>query len=175
MASKTTTVIPSLCLPRIYFSFDEAYVENVFVEMFGLAPDGTSPIKQIDLVGREDRRTGEPFWLCFVHFSSEKGVITTPEVEDFVKRIQDGEEVNIQYCYPKKWFWKVRKNNNHSDKNSQKQEKVEQKPRIMPKEEQAELRQQKNIIKKEVEDMKNTKSSTETKKKINWADADDEE
>jgi len=141
--------------------------------MFGFAADGTSPIKQIDLVGREDRRTGEPFWLCFVHFSSDKGVVTTPEVEDFVKRIQSGEEVNIQYCYPKKWFWKVRKNNNNSDKNSQKQEKQEQKPRIMPKEEQDELREQKNFIKQEVEDIKKKTSSAETRK-LNWADSDDE-
>ena len=154
-----SVVLPSLCLPRIYHKFDENYVEQVFNQMFGADTEGNSCIKQIDFVGREDRRTGEPFWLVFIHFTSA-GVNNTPETSDFVDRINKGLEVNIQYCYPKTWFWKARKNK----KAQSNQESDAPRPRIMPIEVQEEIDLNKTKIKQ-----------TMITNKTNWADAEEEE
>lgn len=171
MASNAHIVIPSLCLPRIYHKFDENYVEQVFIQMFGQDANGNSCIDRIDLVGREDRRTGEPFWLAFVHFT-DSGVKVTTETEDFVTRINQGREVNIQYCYPKTWFWKARKNNAVTKKNTQEDA---PRPRIMPIQDQEEIEQKKTIIKKEIGEM-NAQAQQPENKKIDWAaDGEDDE
>ena len=105
MAS-VTTQIPSLCIPRVYIRFDQRYIEEVFCEIFGTTPDGASCIDHIDLIQREDRKSGELFHVAFVHFVPIAG---TPEIKTFINKIEAGEEVKIEYSYP--WFWKVRKNN----------------------------------------------------------------
>jgi len=107
MAAQTTTVqIPSLCLPRIYIHFDESYVEQVFVQLFGGTTENESCIQRIDMCQRQDRKTGEYFNLVFVHFKPK--MQETPELMEFIKKIEDGEEVRLMYSHP--WFWKVRKN-----------------------------------------------------------------
>ena len=190
MASVAASIVlPSLCLPRIYHKFDEAYVEQVFNHMFGTDTDGKSCIKQIDLVGRDDRRTGEAFWLVFIHFSNA-GVKRSAETEDFVRRINEGREVNIQYCYPKTWYWKARKNNTSAKKTEQ--EEVPR-PRIMPVEDQEKIEQKKTIIKEETVEIKmaleiaddnqnataraqgSTRASECVPRKIDWgAESDDD-
>ena len=102
-----TIQIPSLCIPRVYHKFDEAYIEQVFCQLFGLV-EGKSCIERIDLVSRADRVTGEPFYVAFLHFTGA-GVPSTKELVTFVQRIEAGDEVKIEYSHP--WFWKVRKNN----------------------------------------------------------------
>lgn len=159
-------VIPSLCLPRIYHKFDEKYVEQVFIQMFGNDANDHSCIDHIDLVGRDDRRTGEPFWLAFVHFT-DSGVKVTAETEDFVRRINEGREVNIQYCYPKTWFWKARKNKAVTKKTTQAEDAP--RPRIMPAEDQAEIEQKKTIIKNEIGE---TSCSGQIE---NWADDEEKD
>lgn len=99
-------VIPSLCIPRVYHKFDEAYIEQVFCRLFGTVR-GRSCVERIDLINRQDRNTGEPFHVAFIHFV-ESGVAETKELKTFVERIEAGSEVKIEYSYP--WFWKVRKN-----------------------------------------------------------------
>ena len=160
----STTAIPSICLPRIYFQFDEDYVAGVFNAMFGTDINGNSCVDHIDFLGRQDRNTGEPYWLCFVHFSND-GFTSTPEIENYVKRINNGEVVNIQYDYPKKWYWKSSKNNKPNGQTASPDKKLG--PRIMPQEDQDELDKNKTNIKKE--------QKTETKKKMNWADVEEEE
>ena len=105
MAAKTVQ-IPSVCLPRIYNRFDESYVEQVFVGLFGGTTKNESCIQRIDMVQRQDRNTGDYFNLVFVHFKPEMAI--TDELTAFIKKIEDGEEVRIMYSHP--WFWKVRKN-----------------------------------------------------------------
>ena len=168
MASNAPIVIPSLCLPRIYHKFDEHYIEQVFNRMFGMGADGKSCIEHSDFVGRDDRNTGEPFWLVFVHFTPA-GVEFSPETEDFVRRINEGREVNIQYCYPKTWFWKARKNKAVTKKVEQEEP---ARPRIMPIEEQDEIEQNKIIIQKETGEIKDPDP---IKKKMNWADDEEGE
>ena len=101
-----TIQIPSLCIPRVYHKFDEAYIEQVFCQLFGLV-EGKSCIERIDLVSRVDRVTSEPFYVAFLHFTGA-GVPSTKELVTFVQRIEAGDEVKIEYSHP--WFWKVRKN-----------------------------------------------------------------
>ena len=101
-----TIVIPSLCIPRVYYKFDEAFIEQVFCHLFGTVR-GRSCVERIDLINRQDRNTGEPFHVVFVHFV-ESGVTETKELKAFVERIEAGNEVKIEYSHP--WFWKVRKN-----------------------------------------------------------------
>ena len=119
MAS-TGIQIPSLCLPRVYFRFDERYIENVFLNIFGGVENGDegfkSCVSKIDLLERKDRKTNEPFWVVFLHFHD--GVANTPETRAFVKKIEAGEEVKLIYSGP--WFWKVRKNT--STRNAPKKE-----------------------------------------------------
>lgn len=99
--------IPSVCLPRIFHKFDANYVEGIFCEIFGPDATGNSCIDHVDMVRRQDRNTGEPYHVVFLHFSEY--MLESEEINDFVKRINSGEEVKIQYKPP--WFWKVRKNN----------------------------------------------------------------
>ena len=107
MAAQINTVqIPSLCLPRIYIRFDESYVEQVFVQLFGGTTENESCIQRIDICQRQDRKTGEYFNLVFVHFKPK--MQETPELMEFIRKIEDGEEVRLMYSHP--WFWKVRKN-----------------------------------------------------------------
>lgn len=103
--------IPSVCMPRVFIRFDEDYINRVFCDLFGGAisqPDRASCIDRIDMIQREDKRTGELFHVVFIHFV-EEGVISSPEAVAFVEKITANEEVKIEYSHP--WFWKVRKNN----------------------------------------------------------------
>ena len=105
------TKIPSVCLPRVFIRFDEEYINHVFCDLFGGAfsqPDRASCIDHIDMIQREDKRTGELFHVVFIHFV-EEGVVSSPEAEAFVTKISANEEVKLEYSHP--WFWKVRKNN----------------------------------------------------------------
>ena len=69
---------------------------------------GKTCIECIDLVERADRKTSEPFFVAFLHFT-QTGVPSTKELVTFVQRIEAGDEIKIEYRHP--WFWKVRKNN----------------------------------------------------------------
>lgn len=105
-AVPTIVQLPSLCLPRVYFGFDEAYIRNVFYNMFGhTTVDGQSPVQRIDLVPREDRKTGEPFNVVFVHF--KKTTINNQFIQNFTHQLNQGQELRIYYSHP--WFWKVSK------------------------------------------------------------------
>lgn len=98
--------IPSICLPRVWHKFDRNYVEGIFCELFGPNANGESCVNHIDMIRKKDRNTGEDFWVVFVHFSPD--MFSSDYLEDFATRINNDEEIKIQYNPP--WFWKVRKN-----------------------------------------------------------------
>ena len=98
--------IPSICIPRVYYNYSDEYVARVFDELFGDDETGNSCVERIDMKLRQDKRTGEDFWMVFVHFSPQ--MARTRELEAFVERLEQGEQVKIQYRHP--WFWKVSKN-----------------------------------------------------------------
>ena len=111
MASQSIQ-IPSVCIPRVMYFITEDKFHEVFTDLFG--PEhgmcdengyGPSCLKRVDMVMREDTRTGEPYFLVFLHFNP---VDRTPEVEYLVEKIKKGDEVKIEYDQP--WFWKLRKN-----------------------------------------------------------------
>lgn len=98
--------IPSICIKRVWHKFDKNYIEGVFCELFGPDATGESCVERVDLIPKKDRRTDEPFWVVFVHFSPD--VFSSDYLLDFANRIANDEEVMIQYNPP--WFWKVSKN-----------------------------------------------------------------
>lgn len=97
--------IPSVCIPRVHYKMNDEDVARVFNEVFGQVC-----VDHVDMVERQDRRTGYPFYIAYVHFSSiqdtkafeESGGVT------FLNKINADQEVRLVYRDP--WFWKVRKN-----------------------------------------------------------------
>ena len=88
--------IPSICIHRAHNSVTETQVEQTFDYMFGV---GT--VRDTDMLLREDYKTGELFWLIFVHFNAyvpdkdAKDIVS--RISDFKTRIMNGDEVRIQY------------------------------------------------------------------------------
>jgi hypothetical protein len=141
-AVPTIIQLPSLCLPRIYFDFDEAYINNVFLNMFGHTTiDGQSPVHRIDIVPREDRKTGEPFNVVFVHF--KKTTINNAFIQSFTQQLNQGQELRIYYNHP--WFWKVRKSDSPMPKHNSSTKSQAPKSILSPEEEQEILAYQKQI------------------------------
>ena len=137
MASNNVIALPSVCLPRIYHKFDANYVEGIFCELFGPDAYGNSCVQQIDIIERTDRNTGEPFKVVFIHFS--ENMFHSDYLSDFANRINNDEEVKIQYNPP--WFWKVRKNKAASRKE------VRTGPRIMSRKDEEEfMKAQREIL-----------------------------
>lgn len=99
--------IPSICIPRVYINYNEDYVARVFDELFGDDETGNSCVQRVDMKEKQDKKTGEDFWMVFVHFSPK--MERTRELEAFVERLEQGQQVKIQYRHP--WYWKVSKNN----------------------------------------------------------------
>ena len=139
MASYMT--IPSVCLPRIWIHFDQAYVENVFCELLGTDSEGNSCVSKIDLVERSDRNTGDAYWLCFVHFSEK--MVETETLKAFCERADKG--FNLEYDPDRygKAYWKVRKNT------KSKNPAARSGPRMMSERDEAELLQAQKAIKEE--------------------------
>tara|TARA_B110000467_G_C18209630_1_gene416629 strand:- start:15 stop:446 length:432 start_codon:yes stop_codon:yes gene_type:complete len=98
--------IPSICVPRAHVSVTEKLVEQTFDQLFGA---GT--VRDVDMLLREDYKTGEFFWLMFVHFNNysptRDDINLVDCINDFVKRVSIGEELRIQYNAP--YFWKAYK------------------------------------------------------------------
>ena len=118
-----------MCLPRVYHKFDANYVEGIFCELFGPDMYGNSCVEKVDMISRTDRNTSEPFHVVFIHFSEH--MYQCDYLSDFAQRINNDEEVKIQYNPP--WFWKVRKNKATARKD------VRTGPRIMSRKDEDEL------------------------------------
>ena len=136
--------IPSICIPRVYINYNEDFVTRVFNELFGDDENGNSCVERVDMKLREDKRTGEEFWMVFVHFSPQ--MARTRELEAFVERLEQGEQVKIQYRHP--WFWKVSKNKSVK--------KPRQGPRILSVEDEEDI---KKFQKEQLENKKSKKQS----------------
>jgi hypothetical protein len=98
--------IPSICIPRAHISVTETQLERTFDYMFGVGS-----VRDTDMLLREDYKTGELFWLIFVHFNAyvpskdAKNIVSC--ISDFKTRIMNREEVRIQYDGVH--FWKAYK------------------------------------------------------------------
>ena len=96
--------IPSICIPRAHISVTDLQVEQTFDQLFGV---GT--VQGSDMLLRQDYKTGELFWLIFVHFNAYSPDKDADEIvtrlNHFKIRILSGEEVRIQY--DGRHFWKA--------------------------------------------------------------------
>lgn len=68
------------------------------------------------MVERNDRNTGEPYWMVFVHFNGEEQASAQEiasaglmDQQKFITDINANKQCSIVYY--KQWFWKCRRNN----------------------------------------------------------------
>lgn len=110
-ANEQPIEIPSICIPRVFTSIEERFIEDVFYDLFGKNTNGECCVTRVDFLLKQDRNTGEDFHVVFVHF--DKPIVPESrehreELEVFVNKLQSGQDVKIEYRFP--WFWKVRIN-----------------------------------------------------------------
>ena len=95
--------IPSVCILRAFSTATDQTVRETFQQLFG-----EHAIADVAMVEREDRNTGEAFWLIFVHFNAvlESNYPDLESAKTFGERLTAGEEIRVEYRAP--WYWKVR-------------------------------------------------------------------
>jgi hypothetical protein len=81
---------------------------------------------RIDLIVKEDARSGQIYQIAFVHF---KEVVETESIQNLASQLENGESVKFMHSYP--WFWILRKNTSKS--------KVRSMPRVLTKKDEAEI------------------------------------
>lgn len=101
----STINVPSVCIPRVHSSMDGEGVAQVFNEVFG-----QDCVHHVDMVQREDHKTGYPFFIAYVHFDVIRDVEAFEQCggTQFLEKINADKEVRLVYRDP--WFWKVRRN-----------------------------------------------------------------
>ena len=115
-------LFPSIFIPRVSCNNNEAYIESIFWKYFG----GTeTPILRIDLIKKQDARSGQNYQIAFVHF---KEVAETESIQSLASQLENGESVKFVHNYP--WFWILRKNTSKP--------KVRDMPRVLTKKDEAE-------------------------------------
>ena len=129
--SATIIQIPSLCITRAYSRITQRVLYGTFERLFG-----KGCISELQMIARNDRNTGEPYHLVFIHFHpytptpltkrsdsvsptldiEEGGVSTTAEFQEdptfntisqFIAQLGMESEVRIEYRAPH--YFKVRK------------------------------------------------------------------
>ena len=101
----STINVPSVCIPRVHSSMNSDGVAQVFNEVFG-----QHCVHHVDMVQRQDHKTGYPFYIAYVHFDVIRDVEAFEQCggETFLAKIKADREVRLVYRDP--WFWKVRRN-----------------------------------------------------------------
>ena len=121
---------PSVFIPRVSGQNDEAYIENIFWAYFG---GEESPISRIDLIMKEDNRTGHMYQIAFVHFMA----MTNPsaEVMELAAKLDSAESVKFVHSYP--WYWILRKNTSKPK---------ETRPRVLSEADEAEIKKAQQVL-----------------------------
>ena len=103
MASIT---VPSVCIPRVHYKMSGDDVAGVFNEVFG-----QDCVHHVDMVERQDRKTGYSFFIAYVHFAaiSDMEMFEERGGHQFLEKINADQEVKLVYS-DGPWFWKVRRN-----------------------------------------------------------------
>lgn len=101
----STIDVPSVCIPRVHSSMNSDGVAQVFNEFFG-----QDCVHHVDMVQRQDYKTGYPFYIAYVHFDVIRDVKAFDQCggDTFLAKIKADQEVRLVYRDP--WFWKVRRN-----------------------------------------------------------------
>ena len=95
MASSSSEMCPSLCIPRVFSNITWQRVKSVFEEL------GVGEVERVDMVRKENEK-GEKFKRVFIHF---KHWNKTAEAEGVRQKVLSGESVTVVYDDP--WYWKV--------------------------------------------------------------------
>ena len=101
-----THKVPSICIMRAFSTTTYDLVSQTFGYLFG-----ETAIREVKLIPREDRNTGESFWLVFVHFND----VATDSYPDWEKaqayseKIEADQMVKVEYSAP--YYWKTLKCN----------------------------------------------------------------
>lgn len=101
----------SICIPRAVAHVTSEQVSDVFNHFFN-----GDVVARVDMVERSDHKTGEMFWLIFVHFKPEVHEMAEQrskrqgnnDPKQFINDINNDIQSNI--IYDKHWFWKCRLN-----------------------------------------------------------------
>ena len=91
---------PSIFIPRVTCQTNDKYIKEVFNYFLG-----SECVKEVDLIIKEDGRTGKMYQIAFVHFTKVSESKETKELKD---KLEKGESVMLTYNYP--WYWVLRKN-----------------------------------------------------------------
>ena len=92
----------SICIPRVMYFVNSQQITSVFAHIFG-----ENLVSQVDMIERQDNKTGEGFYLVFVHFNS-----TNEHLDQFMSKLESEGEVKVIYQEP--WFGSARRFLNQS-------------------------------------------------------------
>ena len=127
----TTIQIPALCIPRVFHRVTDRVIYGTFERLFG-----KGCIADVTMLPREDRKTGEPYFIVFISFKAytaqtimsraesvsptlevaDHGVVETAEfvgdeifdrISGFIAQLELENEVRIEYREPH--YFKVKK------------------------------------------------------------------
>ena len=99
-----THKVPSICIMRAFSTTTYELVSQTFGYLFGEAA-----LCEVRMIPREDRNTGESFWLVFVHFN-EVPIDSYPDWDKaraYSEKIDASEMVKVEYAAP--YYWKTLK------------------------------------------------------------------
>ena len=128
---------PSVFIPRVSGNHNGEYIENVFWAYFG---GEECPVARVDLIMKEDARTGHIYQIGFVHF---KPMLGTPseEIATLEAKLESGESIKFMHAHP--WYWVLRKNTSKPKSN---------RPRVLSEADEAEVKAaQKALLKRKHE------------------------
>ena len=91
-------VSPSLCIPRTHANIRRGRLFAVFRSL------GLGWIGRIDMVEKQDEKTGAPFIRVFIHFTKW---FPNNKTRQFLDHLETKKSANIVYDDP--WYWKVTK------------------------------------------------------------------
>ena len=91
-------VVPSLCIPRTHANIRRERLFAVFRSL------GLGWIGRIDVVEKQDDKTGAPFVRVFIHFTKW---FQNQKTRQFLDHLETQKSANIVYDEP--WYWKVTK------------------------------------------------------------------
>lgn len=91
-------VSPSLCIPRTHANIRKERIFAVFRSL------GLGWVSRIDVVEKQDDKTGAPFIRVFIHFTKW---FQNSKTRQFLDHLETQKSANIVYDEP--WYWKVTK------------------------------------------------------------------
>jgi len=91
-------VSPSLCIPRTHANIRRERLFAVFRSL------GLGWVGRIDVVEKQDDKTGAPFIRVFIHFTKW---FQNSKTRQFLEHFETHKSANIVYDEP--WYWKVTK------------------------------------------------------------------